>query len=438
VPAPTRTLTAATAAAAIHDLEFGRSDHPASEACNRNGVGIELEFLTDDPAPGEATARLSLERAEHIRSVLGDLPARSLLTIEPGGQLEISTRPFRTLDEACAAAAHDLFLLDRTCARLGIGLYAIGQDPVRPPDRIVTEPRYRAMEAYFDSIGPSGRTMMTNTASIQLNVGLGGSDGEAARRWHLANAIGPAMAAAFANSPFADGAPSGWQSSRLRTWWQLDPSRSCPVRVGVDTDPTTAWLDYALAARVMLIRTSADDYLPVTEPMTFGDWLADGHPTGHPTLEDFRYHLTTLFPPVRPRGWFEIRYLDALPTPFWHVAAAVITTLVMCRDLDADVRRATHGAEDLWIDASQLGLGHPRLAAAARELFALAIDALATTGADEATTEVVTAYRDRWIAAHRSPADDARDRWRRDGTLLPVRESPVPYGVPLGEEATRR
>ena len=441
MPSPHRTLTRGIASAAIRDHEFGRAPGTASDACARNGVGIELELLTDDGGAAGDHQRLTWERAEAVRTAVGPLPAGSALTVEPGGQLEISTQPMPTLTDACRAAAHDLLVLDRSCAATGVGLYALGQDPVRPPRRVTQAPRYRAMEAYFDAIGGAGRTMMTNTASIQLNVGLGDTEAEATRRWQVANAIGPAMAAAFANSPFADGAPSGWKSARLRTWWQLDPTRAMPVPIEAGADPTEVWTDYALAARVMLIRTSDDDYLPAVEPMTFGEWMADGHAAGFPTIDDLRYHLTTLFPPVRPRGWFEIRAIDALPTPFWHVAAAVITTLVMTADLDADVRRATATpsdaeptSDDLWVDASQLGLGHPALARTAKDLFALASAALMADGCEMAS-ELVDVYRHRWVDAGRSPADDVHDRWRTDGTLFPRRESPVPMDEVLAEVA---
>ena len=77
--------------------------------------------------------------------------------------------------------------------------------------------------------------MMCNTAAIQVNVGLG--DARMVDRWRLANALGPTLIASFANSPFGDGVPSGWQSSRLRAWWPLDPTRSAPV--GIDDDPET-------------------------------------------------------------------------------------------------------------------------------------------------------------------------------------------------------
>ena len=64
--------------------------------------------------------------------------------------------------------------------------------------------------------------------------------------------------------------------------------------------------------------------MPLERPLTFTRWILDGHALGYPTIDDLDYHLTTLFPPVRPRGWLEIRYLDALPAPWWRVAATIV------------------------------------------------------------------------------------------------------------------
>jgi glutamate--cysteine ligase len=279
------------------------------------------------------------------------------------------------------------------------------------------------MERFFDRQGRSGRLMMCNTAAIQLNVGLGAAAG-VDTRWRLANLLGPVLIASFANSPLADGRPTGWRSSRLRAWWALDPSRSAPV--GTDGDPVAQWTSYALDARVMLIRRNGRYHAP--EPaLTFARWIHEGHELGAPTADDLAYHLTTLFPPVRPRGWLELRMFDALPTPFWQVAVAVTAALLRDADLAPEVERAVVGTNQLWVDAAQLGLGHPALRAAAVEVFELAIGCLEQ--ADDHHADLAALYLDRWVARGRCPADDRLDQWRRDGTLFPASESPVPYGV---------
>ena len=115
---------------------------------------------------------------------------------------------------------------------------------------------------------------------------------------------------------------TAWKSARLANWWRIDPTRTRPAwQPG--GGGRRGWLDYALDARVMLVRT-ADGFRPMPGPLTFGRWVAEGHDdVGHPTIDDLDYHLTTLFPPVRLRGWLELRYLDAVPGPWWQVATAV-------------------------------------------------------------------------------------------------------------------
>ena len=201
--------------------------------------------------------------------------------------------------------------------------------------------------------------------------------------------------------------------------------------MGIDDDPETAWPEYALDARVMLIRNSDDDHRPLSDPMTFRAWLADGHELGYPTLDDLIYHLTTLFPPVRPKGWLELRMFDALPTPFWHVATAVTSVLLDDEHAADAVSHAVGGTSNLWIDAAQLGLGHPALAESARRCFGIALEALERKNVAASTIDVVAGFADRWPMRGRSPADDRLDAWRRDGTLWPVRESPVPYADEL-------
>lgn len=411
-------LTMATIEYFVREQVFGSGD-PASAACSRDGVGIELEWLS---AIGDR--RLSERESSELIEAVTPLPARSRVTVEPGGQLELSTPPHADLDRACQAAATDLYVFDHACAERGIDLYALGADPQRRPERIVTSPRYAAMQEYFDAAGPAGRMMMCNTAAIQVNVGLGPSETSAARRWNIANALGPALTACFANSPFERGRTSGWKSTRLRSWWALDRSRSAPVPPSAD--PAAAWIRYALDAQVMLIR-AGDDFRAVTDPLTFEEWMERGHELGWPTLDDFVYHLSTLFPPVRPRGWLEVRYIDALPTPFWHVATALVYVFLRDEAAGEEFIQRCGASTSLWIDAAQLGLAHPELAAAGRTCFEIALDALAGIGASDATVDIVGTYYEQWVARGRCPGDDRYDAFLRSGTLFPGRESPVPY-----------
>lgn len=426
VPGPQRALTRDDLAAHIAEHVFGAAVDDDITGGERNAFGIELEFLTGT----SGFTRLRPEVVDEAARDLVGIVTNGRFTVEPGGQFELSTRPAATLATACEAAATDLFRLVTACRDRGIELVALGADPVRPPERVITAPRYRAMQAFFDATGAAGRTMMCNTASVQVNLGLGRGD-TTMRRWRTATAVGPVLLAAFANSPFSQGGPSGWQSTRQKAWWALDPSRSRPVESG--GDPVTTWLEYALAARVMLIRRGDDAWEPVTEPFPFAAWLDHGHEAGWPTLDDFAYHLTTLFPPVRPKGWFELRYLDALPTPFWHVAAAVVYGLLFDEEAGHRALEAARGTEDLWVDAAQLGLGHPALAAAAPAVFTAAVEGLERLDVGAGSIEAAAAYLDRWTDRGRCPADDLHEGWRAEGALVPGDASPVPYADALRE-----
>ncbi|MBN4683581.1 ergothioneine biosynthesis glutamate--cysteine ligase EgtA, partial [Pandoraea nosoerga] len=136
----------------------------------------------------------------------------------------------------------------------------------------------------------------------------------------LAHALGPTMIAIAANSPMLGGRFSGWQSTRQRVWGQMDSARCGPI-LGASGDHTGIdWAKYALKAPVMMVRSpDTQDPRAVTDYVPFTDWvdgrvLLDGR---RATVADLVYHLTTLFPPVRPRQWLEIRYLDSVPDEVW-------------------------------------------------------------------------------------------------------------------------
>jgi glutamate--cysteine ligase len=116
---------------------------------------------------------------------------------------------------------------------------------------------------------------------------------------------------------------------------------------------------------------------------------------------------------VRLRGWLELRFLDALPAPWWHVAVAVTTALLDDEEAAGLAEHACAPAADLWHQAARNGLEHPVLSLAAKECFAAAQEALARRNAPRATQDATAAFYDRYVARHRSPADDHLDAWAR-------------------------
>jgi glutamate--cysteine ligase len=379
-------------------------------------VGIEVEWFTVPAADRTAQAPFDLVRDIVIRA---HKPAGSRPTFEPGGQVELSSLPLASARGARDALRTDAEAVRIALADIGIELHGIGMEPVRHPARVLEAPRYRAMEAYFDRSGSAGRRMMRATAAIQVNLEAG-SEQDAQLRWQRAHALGATLGAAFANSPLAGGIPNGWASGRLATWMAIDRTRTAPAVS--DLPLLDAWERYVAAANVMMIRASEHDYVPLDEPFPFERWVAEGHELGYPTREDLDYHCTTLFPPVRLRGWLELRFLDALPDPWWHVAVAVTSVLV---DDDEAAEMAEHAcapAADLWHQAARHGLRHPVLSLAAKECFAAAMDALGRRGSPREDLDDVAEFYDRYVARGRSPADDHLDAWRgaHDGAREPL------------------
>jgi glutamate--cysteine ligase len=306
----------------------------------------------------------------------------------------------------------------------GLELTGIGLDPLRPPQRVLHLPRYAAMEEFFDRGGPWGRQMMCGTASVQVCLDAGDdSDGPGGYRWRwrLLHAAGPVLVAAFANSPLRDGRPTGWASSRQQVWTLMDPRRTRPP--DLDGDPRAAWASYALDADLMCVRNpdSADWSAP--PGLTLRDWIraglrgsGRGQPR-HPTTSDLEYHLSTLFPPVRPRGHFELRMIDAQPGDGWIVPLAVSAGLLA----DAAAGEAAlaalaplwdgHPAGDgtsiePWVRAARSGPADPAIARASRECFAVAREALDRMAVPASITAAVDAFCEQYVSKDRCPADD--------------------------------
>ena len=366
-------------------------------------VGLELEGHCHDPA--DPYRRPSWDEISDVLEHLPALPGRSVVTVEPGGAVELSGPPADGAVAAIDAMNRDQAVLRSAFAGAGLGLVFLGADPLRPPKRINPGARYRAMEQFFDASGSGevGAAMMTSTASIQVNVDAGPRDGWAARV-RLAHALGPTMIAIAANSPMLGGEFTGWVSARQRVWGQMDSARCGPILGASGDDPGTDWARYALRAPVMLVHNP--DAVAVTRWVPFADWVDGRVLLGdrRPTIADLEYHLTTLFPPVRPRQWLEIRYLDSVPDAFWP---AVVFTLVALLDdpLAADMAaEAVEPVATAWDTAARAGLCDRRLYEAANKCVAVA--------AEKAPPELTDAMQLLVSAVEqgRCPGDDFSDQ----------------------------
>jgi glutamate--cysteine ligase len=201
---------------------------------------------------------------------------------------------------------------------------------------------------------------------------------------------------------------TGWHSSRQHVWGEVDQSRCGPL-LGRDP-PAAEWAEYALAAPVMLVRNRAGGIAPVRGRTSFAEWVTGGGPGGRrPTSADLDYHLTTLFPPVRLRGFLEIRYLDAAPEPWWPALAAVTATLLDVPAAADAAAAATEPVAGAWDRAARRGLADPALHAAAVACLEAAVRH-APAGLDRE----VTALAERVVQGC-SPGDELLRTARRTG-----------------------
>ena len=181
------------------------------------------------PRPRRSRRSSRAAHSQNHRSLFScsALPGGSAVTVEPGGQIELSSAPYYSARELCDYLAADQAVLADLLSSRSILMSSEAADTRRPAQRLLQSPRYCAMESRFTGIGPFGKLMMCNTAATQISVDAGADPVAVEKRWHLLRAIGPALIAAFACSPRLYGVPDGqWASQRMRTWLELDSSRT--------------------------------------------------------------------------------------------------------------------------------------------------------------------------------------------------------------------
>jgi glutamate--cysteine ligase len=378
------------------------ADH-ISGICFKTGpprlIGVELEWTvhrSDAPADHLEAAELRTALGSYAPSALGNphpgavLPGGGAVTVEPGGQLEISSAPAGSLTQLYASLSADQAHLSALLARSGLVLGDTGLDPWRPPRRLLQTPRYAAMQRSFDTAGRHGRTMMCSTAGLQICVDAG-TESQLPHRWAALHEMGPALLAAFATSGRHAGRDTGWASARMATWLGIDPRRAGPVVT--DGNLADGWADYALAAPLLCVRRGEGDW-SVPTGVSFADWIGGALP-GRPRLDDLDYHLSTLFPPVRPRGYLEVRYLDTQPGTEWIAPAAVVVALLADDTITDAARSVVAETAGQWLTASRDGLNDPAIRRTAADLLDLACRNLDGTGLPPELQDRVTAITDR-------------------------------------------
>jgi glutamate--cysteine ligase len=288
---------------------FYRRDHRPVPYEGERGIRVLLETLQDrfawDPVI-EAGKIIALSRQ--------DCPKGGTISLEPGGQLELSGAPLATLHETYEELRQHLSEVSEVGGELGIGFLGIGfspkwtlaETPVMPKDR------YQIMARYMPTRGARGLDMMFRTATVQVNMDFG-DEGDMVAKMRVGLALQPVATALFANSPFTDGKPNGFQSYRAEVWRDTDPDRTGILPFAFDAGMGfERYVDYALDVPMYFVYRDGR-YVDVAGA-SFRDFLAGklaALPGMRPTLDDWADHLTTLFPDVRLKRFLEMRGADA-------------------------------------------------------------------------------------------------------------------------------
>jgi glutamate--cysteine ligase len=236
------------------------------------------------------------------------------ITLEPGGQLELSGAPLRTIFETCAELHRHLDVIRRVSEPRGIVWIALGAHPFHDVHETPSVPkaRYTVMRKYLPAHGELALHMMHLCATVQANFDYG-SEADMATKLRTAMAISPIVSALFANSPLYLGKSSGYVSRRVHVWRHVDPDRCGMLpfvfEPGLDYEKYVSW-----ALDVPMFFVLHDDAYRPVNGLTFRRYLAEGHEGKRATLQDWNLHLTTLFPEVRLKQFLEVRGADAVPS----------------------------------------------------------------------------------------------------------------------------
>jgi glutamate--cysteine ligase len=355
-----------------------------------HAIGLELELIpvhhsTRAPALATKDARTSTaEVLSHIgrregwreESVDGDPPSWTLkdgarISFEPGGQIEISTAPQPTASAVIDSTQNLVGMLRDPMSSAGIELVARGVDPYNDIDAVPLQlhrDRYTGMTRYFDTIGPAGVRMMRQTAALQMNLERGE---DPKSRWRLLNSLAPIVVGLFANSRQYARKSTEWASYRAHLWRTLDPSRTGIIYD--DAGHVERYLRFALDAIAMRSGNEELAYRP------FREWMND------PAVnrDDWLFHLSTLFPEVRPKEFFELRSADTIE-PAALAAPVVFVASLVYDEASAHLAAELIGPpnEMLLERAGRLGLADPEIRRISSRLVVLALDGARRLGAD--------------------------------------------------------
>ena len=298
--------------------------------------------------------RFGWDRVEEGGKLIGLVKDGANVSLEPGGQLELSGAPLETIHQTCDEVNHHLAQVKEIADEIGAGFIGLGAAPEWTHDQMPLMPkgRYKLMDAYMGRVGTHGTQMMRRTCTVQVNLDFS-SEADMVQKLRVALALQPVATALFANSPFFEGKPNGHKSWRSRIWRGLDDSRTGTLPwVFEDGMGFERWVDWVLDVPMYFVYRDGK-YIDALG-QSFRDFLKGELPAlpgEKPLLSDWADHLTTVFPEARIKQFIEMRGADggpwrrlcALPA-FWvgltYDQGALDAAWDLCKDWTAEQREA--------------------------------------------------------------------------------------------------
>ena len=365
---------------------------------------------------------------EEAGRIIGLVKDGANVSLEPGGQLELSGAPLETIHQTCDEVNAHLREVQAVADGIGARFIGLGAAPVWTHDQMPLMPkgRYKLMDGYMQKVGTHGTQMMRRTCTVQVNLDFG-SEADMVQKFRVALALQPVATALFANSPFFEGRPNGHKSWRSRIWRDLDAARTGMLPFAFEPGfGFEAYADYALDVPMYFVYR--DGRYVDALGQSFRDFMAGKLPAlpgEKPTLSDWADHLTTIFPEARLKKFIEMRGADggpwrrlcALPA-FWvgllYDQTALDAAWDLAKGLDAETREGLRVAAS--VDGLQGEAGGVRLHDLAREAVAIAgagLKARARPGADGLIpdeTHFLSALQES-VESGRTPADELLEKY---------------------------
>jgi glutamate--cysteine ligase len=417
---------------------FGGGAKPRSEW----RVGTEYEKIGVDRKTGraaryygprgiEAVLRRLADRfgwiprleGEHVIALEG---RRATITLEPGGQLELSGEACDSIHCAHEELSQHVDEIVTVADELGLAFVGLGMQPLSTLDDIewVPKPRYRIMAPYMAKVGTLGHRMMKQTATVQANIDFD-SQRDAMAKLRLGMGLSPILTAAFANSSISEGRLNGYMSYRQHIWTDTDRDRSGLLPFVFSPDAGFEdYVEWALDVPMYFIHRDGK-FIDLTG-MPFREFVKHGAGGHHATMADWQLHLTTLFPETRLKTYIELRSVDSQPPERMLALPALVKGVFYDGDcmLGAwDLVKSWSWSERLEIyDASHKEALFARIRGIslldlARELSTIARVGLERQNVRNGRGENETIYLDaldRQLALGCSPAHTIAQRWQTE------------------------